>query len=72
MSCRVSSVLEQLPAAKASGKNFSSPECYSFTRQMVFDEVTCASYSLWTESYVHLGVGWGLRADAFYWLGLRC
>jgi hypothetical protein len=37
---------------------------------MIFDEVTLTLYSLWTGSYIHFGVVWGLKADAFYWLGL--
>jgi hypothetical protein len=39
---------------------------------MIFGEMIHALYSLWIEPYKHLGMGWDLEADAFYWPGLRC
>ena len=52
-----------------------SLKCYSSVRQTlsdIFGEVTRALYSSWLGPYTHLGVGWDLEADAFYWLGVRC
>lgn len=40
--------------------------------QMVLSKTICALYSLWIGPYKHLGVVWSLKADSFYWLGLRC
>jgi hypothetical protein len=64
--------LEHLPAVKASRGNFSSSKCYSSIRQTDRHSQTVFVYSLYTGPYVHFGVGWGLKAGAFYWLGLRC
>lgn len=59
--------LKQLPATKVSGKK-TSPEYYSSIRQAVS---TCPLF-LVDRTYKHFGVGWDLKADAFYWFGLSC
>lgn len=38
--------------------------------QMIFGETILMPLFLWTGSYIHLGVGWGVRADAFFSIGL--
>lgn len=63
----------QLPAVKASRENSSQKVnqlLYDSRSQMFFDEIPLMFYSLWRGSYIHFGVGWGLKADTFYWLGL--
>jgi hypothetical protein len=40
--------------------------------QTVFGDITCILDSLWIGFYIHFGVDWGLKADVFYWLYLRC
>jgi len=67
--------LWQLPTTKASRKNSLPLWCFQLDKTStlrVFGEITQALYSLWIRSYKRLGVGWGLKVDAFYWLGLRC
>lgn len=49
---------------KASGENSLPQRCYSSIRQTVINEITCVLYSLLVGSYIHLGVGWDLKADA--------
>jgi hypothetical protein len=44
--------LRELPAMKVSGEN-SLPQRV----RTVFDEITCALYSLWIGSYIHLVIG---------------
>jgi len=42
-------------------------------RQSICDGVVLIHlHSFWVGSCIHFGVGWVLRADAFYLLGLRC
>lgn len=63
--------LEQLPFGRElSPSSVTVP--YDRCSQTIFDEITHAFYTLWRGSYIHFEVGWGLMADAFYWLGLRC
>jgi hypothetical protein len=55
----------QLPAVKASRENSSQKVnqlLYDSRSQMFFDEIPLMFYSLWRGSYIHFGVGWGLKA----------
>ena len=59
---------------KSFRREYSFLEYYNSVRQARsadLSEIIRTLYSLWIGPYKHFMVGWDLKADASYWLGLR-